>query len=178
MSRYRQLALASLFPFTTAVDAAGTGSRVATERHHLRWNGWNQRCRLYLCALPSTQSSQVRGFDNLMRARLTLRGEHGEGVVKRTGLNLRGSLKLVRTITSSSKMIRARATRTQSNGTERQTTRDMRVHSSNLRIMYYSDQGLPQSHHTAVKWFRKLADQGHGVAQFNFGAACASGCSV
>ena len=39
-----------------------------------------------------------------------------------------------------------------------------------LGIKYYSiGQGVPQDYKEAMKWFRKAAEQGHAIAQYNLG---------
>jgi TPR repeat protein len=38
-----------------------------------------------------------------------------------------------------------------------------------LGLMYLFGKGVPQDHAEALKWFRKAADQGNAVAQFNLG---------
>jgi hypothetical protein len=35
--------------------------------------------------------------------------------------------------------------------------------------LYASGQGVPQDHHEGVGWYRKAADQGDAVAQYNLG---------
>ena len=38
-----------------------------------------------------------------------------------------------------------------------------------LGVMYYRGEGVPQDYSHAVSWFRKAAEQGHAVAQYNVG---------
>jgi TPR repeat protein len=40
---------------------------------------------------------------------------------------------------------------------------------SNLGVMYYNGNGVPQDYAQAVKWYRKAAEQGHADAQSNLG---------
>ena len=40
---------------------------------------------------------------------------------------------------------------------------------TNLGLMYYNGQGVPQDYAEAMKWFRLAADQGDATAQFNLG---------
>ena len=40
---------------------------------------------------------------------------------------------------------------------------------TNLGLMYYNGQGVPQDYAEAMKWFRLAADQGYGAAQDNLG---------
>ena len=49
---------------------------------------------------------------------------------------------------------------------------------SNLGVMYYTGQGVPQDHVQAVKWFRLAADQGLASAQFFLGLMYAKGEGV
>ena len=40
---------------------------------------------------------------------------------------------------------------------------------SNLGVMYYKGQGVPQDYKTALKWYRLSAKQGNADAQYNLG---------
>jgi TPR repeat protein len=44
--------------------------------------------------------------------------------------------------------------------------------------MYANGQGVPQDYAEAVKWFRKAAEQGNAMAQYNLGIAYANGQGV
>mmetsp|Transcript_14573 Transcript_14573/g.50248 ORF Transcript_14573/g.50248 Transcript_14573/m.50248 type:complete len:82 (+) Transcript_14573:169-414(+) len=44
--------------------------------------------------------------------------------------------------------------------------------------MFYNGQGVAQSYHETVKWFRLAAAQGHAIALFNLGTCYANGHGV
>jgi uncharacterized protein len=48
----------------------------------------------------------------------------------------------------------------------------------NLGARYYTGTGKPQDYAEAVKWYRKAADQGHGMAQNNLGVMYSKGQGV
>ena len=49
---------------------------------------------------------------------------------------------------------------------------------SDLGFKYYNGDGVPKDDAEAVKWFRKAADQGYAVAQYNLGVMYADGDGV
>jgi TPR repeat protein len=44
--------------------------------------------------------------------------------------------------------------------------------------MYDRGEGVPQNYREALKWYRKAADQGNAMAQYNIGAMYVSGHGV
>jgi hypothetical protein len=44
--------------------------------------------------------------------------------------------------------------------------------------MYDRGEGVPQNYREALRWYRKAADQGNAIAQYNIGAMYASGHGV
>jgi hypothetical protein len=45
-------------------------------------------------------------------------------------------------------------------------------------LMYNNGEGVPENDAEAVNWFRKAADQGHALAQYNLGSRYANGEGV
>ena len=49
---------------------------------------------------------------------------------------------------------------------------------SNLGLMYYNGDGVPQDYREAVKWYRLAAEQGDAKAQYNLGLMYENGYGV
>jgi len=49
---------------------------------------------------------------------------------------------------------------------------------NNLGLIYADGLGVPQNYATAVKWYRKAAEQGHAIAQSNLGVMYRDGEGV